>query len=401
MRIFAACFTLVLLSGCATQLPSGSPIFDPPNPSLPPIPPRPPVPPPVVVTPPSSPFPTYPTEAAARAAVSRLLPSTVKDKAGWTQDIVTAFTALNLPYRTDQFCAAMAVIEQESTWQADPTVPGLGDIVWKKIAEKAGGLVPMPALRLALSKNSVTGESYTSRIDRLRSEKEMNTLFEDMSADAQRLGLPVAMKNPIRTGGPMQVSVTFAEELIRAKPYPYPRKGSVRSEVFSRKGGLYFGIAHLLDFPADYTAMRYRFADFNAGPYASRNAAVQQVVARLSGRALVSDGDLLIYRDGAPSGAPSSSQLALNDLAARLGLSAAEIQRDIRQEKMASFSRTVLYQRLFALADRQAGRAVPREAMPQITLNSPKIVRKLTTEWFANRVNGRYEACLARDGVRH
>lgn len=87
--------------------------------------------------------------------------------------------------------------------------------------------------------------------------------------------------------------------------------------------------------------------------------------------------------------------------AARLGLSAAEIQRDIRQEKMASFSRTVLYQRLFALADRQAGRAVPREAMPQITLNSPKIVRKLTTEWFANRVNGRYEACLARDGVRH
>ena len=147
--------------------------------------------------------------------------------------------------------------------------------------------------------------------------------------------------------------------------------------------------------------MRYRFADFNAGSYASRNAAVQQVVARLSGRALVSDGDLLIYRDGAPSGAPSSSQLALNDLAARLGLSAAEIQRDIRQEKMASFSRTVLYQRLFALADRQAGRAVPREAMPQITLNSPKIVRKLTTEWFANRVNGRYEACLARDGVRH
>ena len=392
MRIFAACFTLVLLSGCATQLPSGSPIFDPPNPVFPPTPPRPPVPPPVVVTPPSSPFPSNPTEAAARAAVSRLLPSTVKDKAGWTQDIVTAFTALNLPYRTDQFCAAMAVIEQESTWQADPTVPGLGDIVWKKIAEKAGGLVPMPALRLALSKNSVTGESYTSRIDRLRSEKEMNTLFEDMSADAQRLGLPVAMKNPIRTGGPMQVSVTFAEELIRAKPYPYPRKGSVRSEVFSRKGGLYFGIAHLLDFPADYTAMRYRFADFNAGWYASRNAAFQNAVVKASGVKLALDGDLIRY----DSEEPGSTELAVRRLASQLGMSDSEIHRQLKKGDSLAFEKTDLYQQVFRLAEKKTGKTLPREMLPGIQLESPKITRNLTTAWFAKRVDERRANCMAR-----
>ena len=36
------------------------------------------------------------------------------------------------------------------------------------------------------------------------------------------------------------------------------------------------------------------------------------------------------------------------------------------------------------------------QAMPQIDLKSPKISRKLTTEWFARRVEGRYRSCLAR-----
>jgi hypothetical protein len=34
--------------------------------------------------------------------------------------------------------------------------------------------------------------------------------------------------------------------------------------------------------------------------------------------------------------------------------------------------------------------------MPRIRLQSAKITRKLTTEWFANRVDQRYRACLAR-----
>jgi len=34
--------------------------------------------------------------------------------------------------------------------------------------------------------------------------------------------------------------------------------------------------------------------------------------------------------------------------------------------------------------------------LPQIGLHSPKITRKLTTDWFANRVEGRYQTCLRR-----
>ena len=40
--------------------------------------------------------------------------------------------------------------------------------------------------------------------------------------------------------------------------------------------------------------------------------------------------------------------------------------------------------------------AVPRAIVPGIRLQSPKITRKLTTEWFAKRVNDRYKNCLAR-----
>ena len=47
--------------------------------------------------------------------------------------------------------------------------------------------------------------------------------------------------------------------------------GTVRQEVFSRRGGLWFTY-HLLNYPASYGA-DIPFADFNAGWYAGRNTA--------------------------------------------------------------------------------------------------------------------------------
>jgi hypothetical protein len=139
----------------------------------------------------------------------------------------------------------------------------------------------------------------------------------------------------------------------------------------------------------------YRFADFNAGQYASRNAAFQ-TPSSVSGVPLALDGDLLRYDHGDPASEPGSTELAVRALARRLDLTDADIRRDLELGKGPAFARSRVYARVFALADRLTGAPVPRAVVPQIPLRSPKITRNLTSEWFASRVERRHRTCLGR-----
>lgn len=414
LRPLSAALPLAMLLGCAGTPDTAkvTPPSAPPRPvilpvSKPVLPVTPPPSGPLVVkpAPPVAPLPTppvaprYPSEAEGRAMVMKLLPAHAPDAPGWAADIFGAFAALKLPATKENFCAAIAVIEQESSFQADPVVPGLNRIVWQEIEKRRERYhIPQLVLAAALLKSSPDGRSYKARIDALRTEKQMNLLYNQMMNELPFGQDQMARRNPIKTGGPMQVSVEFAENQIKEKPYPYPRRGSIRDEVFERRGGVYFGVAILLDYPAPYTKPIYRFADFNAGRYSSRNAALQAAVARLTGQKLALDGDMLRYeKGGAISDTESSSQRALYALAGRLGLSQAEVLGDLKWEKSAAFEHTPVFVRTFALADKTLGKQ-PREILPGIELKSPKITRKLTTAWFADRVNGRYETCLVRAG---
>ena len=332
-----------------------------------------------------------------RARIAALLPPSLVDRTGWAIDIYAAFDALRIEPSPSNLCAVLAVTEQESTFSADPLVPGLGKIAREEIdrrAERAG--VPQLLVQAALQLRSPDSRTWNERISAARSEKQLSDLFEDFISQVPLGQRFFAGYNPVRTGGPMQVSVEFAERHVKAQAYPYRMAGSIRDEVFSRRGGMYFGIAHLLAYPAQYDRPIYRFADFNAGQYASRNAALQSAVSVLTGVALDLDGDLV-----APGGDATkigSTEAAVRSLGPRLGLSDSDIRKALEQEGRASLEQTPLWTRSFELADASARQPVPRAVLPRIHLHSPKITRSLTTEWFARRVDERYQRCRGKAG---
>ena len=328
------------------------------------------------------------TAAEGRALIGSYLPGSLSDREGWAADIYTPMAVLDIPLTPDNICAILSVTEQESGFKVDPPIPNLSRLTWAEIErrrEKAG--IPSLVLDGALAIRSKTGATYRERIEAANTERQLSDIFEEM-IDRVPLGRTFfAEHNPVRTGGPMQVSVAFAIAHAKAKRYPYAVVESVRDEVFTRRGGMYFGIAHLLDYPAPYDRYRYRYADYNAGHYASRNAAFQQALATVSGRKLDLDGDLMAETEAAALAA-----------AAELGLDAAGIRRDLQQAKARDFERTALYARVFELADRKGGQRAPRALVPSIELQSAKFTRKLTTAWFAERVVLRHRNCLARQG---
>ncbi len=329
--------------------------------------------------------------ADMKTRIVRFLPRQVQDKPGWANDVVTALSTQGIAVSDHNVCSVLAVAEQEATYQADPVVPGLGKIAWKEINARAAKLlIPEFVVRTALSIKSPTGKSYAARIDALRTEREMSEIFEDMIGAVPMGKQLFGNLNPVRTGGPMQVSIAFAE--ANARGYPYPVKESIRHEVFTRRGGIWFGTKHIFGYPADYPDTLYRFADFNAGWYASRNAAFQAAVSRVSGKPLALDGDLVRY----DSDLPGKTELAVHSIASRVNMSKQAIHQSLLKGDSADFAKTDLYHRVFTLADKQAGKRQPRAVLPGIQLKSPKITRNLTTAWFAKRVDGREQACVRK-----
>lgn len=342
-----------------------------------------------------------PTPAEIRARLKYLVPATVKDREGWAADIQYAFAALKIEPSPQNLCSVLAVTEQESTYSANPAVPGLGGIALKEIEARAARFhVPAFAVRGALLFESPNGENWETRIAAVRTEKELSDIFEEMIASVPMGKRLLGRLNPVHTGGPMQVSIAYAEEHAKHHSYPYATEDtSIRHEVFTRRGGMYFGIAHLLDYPASYDKPLFRFADFNAGHYASRNAAFQNAVAVATGIGLDLDGDLVRYKkdrnNPGNNGNRSATEAAVLTMATDLGMTNEQIHSALLKSREARFESSEVYLRVFEIADKRNGKPLPRATLPRIRLQSPKITRKLTTEWFATRVNKRYRNCMA------
>ncbi len=330
------------------------------------------------------------------AQVLHLLPSHLGEREAWASAVTDAFFALQIDPTTLHVCAALAVAEQESGFAIDPAVANLGAIARKEIDRRADAHhVPQFMVNAALDVTSTNGKSYADRIRTAHTERELSEIYEDL-IDRVPLGQRLfADANPVKTAGPMQVSVAFAEQYAHDHPYPYPLLPGepLRHEVFTLRGSVYFGIAHLLGYPVSYDRMLYRFADYNAGFYASRNAAFQNAVSIASGEPLALDGDLVDY-----GGGTAKTELATRSLGRTIDMNASQIHDALEKGDSLDFEKTELYARVYALAENRRHAALPHAMIPQIDLSSPKITRKLTTQWYADRVEGRYRTCLSRAG---
>ncbi|MDR7069248.1 hypothetical protein J2X02_002099 [Pseudoxanthomonas japonensis] len=338
------------------------------------------------------PAPTRPP-ADTRSEIVRRMPAKVAERERWAADIETAFAAQRIEPTTENICAVLAITEQESGYVANPAVANLPRISRGEIDRRAATMhVPKFMVDAALALRSPDGRTYAERLRTVRTERDLSDIYEDMIGSVPLGKRLFADYNPVQTGGPMQVGIPFAES--KASGYPYAVQGSIRDEVFTRRGGLYFGIAHLLGYETPYTRKVHRFADYNAGWYASRNAAFQRAVGIAAGATLALDGDLL--DPGAPLDKPGQTERAVRSLADALRMDDRAIRGALEQGNRLAFGDTDLYARVYALAEARAGTPLPRAVIPGITLESPKITRELTTAWFATRVDERYRNCLQR-----
>ena len=72
----------------------------------------------------------------------------------------------------------------------------------------------------ALQVSSPNGKSYSDRLNAARSEKELSAIFDDFIGMVPMGRTLFGGFNPVHTGGPMQVSIDFAEQQAEGVSVP-------------------------------------------------------------------------------------------------------------------------------------------------------------------------------------
>ncbi len=342
------------------------------------------------------------------------IPEKVTDREGWATDVLAALEDQQLPADPETVCQVLAVIEQESGFQADPAVAGLAKLLRTELDKKVEKLGPLgqPALHELLSGHAPGAkQTFEARLTKVKTERDLDLLFRDIlnfyeekfPAPYKALDLFGALFdaspedfNPVTTVGSMQVSVRFSEQLAKDRKRD---PSAVRDQLYTRAGGVSYGTARLLGYQAAYSQPLYRFADYNAGVYTSRNAAVQEQVSKLTELPLLLDGDLLAYdKSQKPLNKDTKSLEAILTFRDKFApeLSDGRVRRDVRDEKTADFEATETYRAIKRVWAQRMKSDPPYARIPEVTITSPKMSQDRSTAWFAKSVDARYRRCLER-----
>jgi Protein of unknown function (DUF1615) len=330
----------------------------------------------------------------------------VIDPQGWAIDLHDVLATHDLEQSKENICAAIAIIDQESGFVADPTVAGLGRISESALRDKLKSIPLGGGIALNWLENNPTPQaSFLTRIRNAKTERDLDLAYRSLVAHAgEKSGLEtvarfgvfnrlIEERNEIDTAGSMQVSVKFAIDMAKRRrwlPMMLDDVYAVRDQLYTRHGGMYYGVPQLLSYDTGYPRKVFRFADFNAGRYASRNAAIQMITAKLTSEKLDLDGDLLSYDK---NGKPLSRQTA-SERAIQKALGKNTVRADLLLEKQKNFDQSETFKALHAAYRAKTGKSAPFAIIPEINLTSPKIRRLMTTRIFAETVDKRYQACM-------
>ncbi|WLF82890.1 DUF1615 domain-containing protein [Moraxella sp. ZY210820] len=344
--------------------------------------------------------------------VEKLIPQGVKNASSWAKDITDIMQTLNIERSKDNVCSVIAIIEQESTFVADPIVAGLGEKSLKEINQRLDdklGKKVADIFRKVLKNKPNVEDNFLNRIKKVKTERELDELYREifsyfakeyhvgaLTGAAKIIGNDISERlNPITTLGSMQVHIDYA----KANKRGMISNEDLRRDLYSQYGGLYYGIHRLMTYQADYDKPLYRFADYNSGMYSSRNASFQKMLASLTGDKISLDGDLLIYaKDGDPKLAKSQSEQAVIKLFQKhnIAMTERQIRFDLKREKEQNFENTNTYKTVVRLYGEKTGKYPPYAIMPEVVITGPKLSRDYNTNWFATRVDGRYQRCMAK-----
>ena len=352
---------------------------------------------------------TKPTKSINSEQIAKLIPARVKNRPSWAKDISDIFDTLKIHKDVQNVCTVIAVVDQESNFNADPSVPNLGEASLKAIDEKLEDKLGKPlakVFRNMLQNEPSKNNNFISQIKKVKTEKELDelyqTIFDYFTSTYKVSKLTDVVKitgegldervNPITTLGSMQVHINYARNHRRASM----SDRALRSDMYGQYGGLYYGIHRLMLYKADYDKPLYRFADYNSGMYSSRNAAFQQRVAVLSGKKLDIDGDLLLYSNGGVSDKKSQTEQVLISILStgKTPTPDWQIRSDLKKEKRQSFESTQTYQKINELYKEKNKGKYSYAIMPQVVISGPKLSKDYNTNWFATNVDKRYQTCM-------
>ena len=355
--------------------------------------------------------------------IRKALPNRVQDRTAWAQDMYDITDQLGIAQTKQNICSIVAVVDQESNFVADPQVPGLGEKAVKevqtrldekfkeKLGDGIGGTIA-GYFEEVLKTQPNPKDNYLSQMRRVKTERELDELYREifdymskhyhvsaLTGAAKLVGQDIGEKmNPITTLGSMQVHIGYAKDNKRQGG----NIADLRTDMYTRYGGMYYGIHRLMMYQTNYDKPIYRFADYNSGRYSSRNAAFQSMLNDLTAAELSLDGDLLLYnKDGAPRTTKSESERELLNVFAsnNVILTPRQIRSDLKKEKDQNFEDTATYRTVTKLYKEKTGKEPFYAMMPEVVISGPKLSRDYNNNWFASRVNGRYQTCMNK--IKH